>query len=132
MLITVVACLGYCVGMRQVSKIIVALACFSFLTITLSGFHIHADAVSHGESGPHGHVHSYLASPDLDDDHVDVCLFEPATEFSKSNVVALFVALTIMAPTPRSIEPVTARRQLPLREHHERWRPELRAPPSFS
>ncbi len=132
MLITVVARLGYCVVMRPVSNIIVVLACFSFLTITLSGFHIHADAVSHDEAGPHGHVHSYLASPELDDDHIDVCLFEPATEFSKSGVIALFVALTIMAPAPRSIEPFSARRQLPVREHHERWRPELRAPPSFT
>ena len=130
MLMTVVAPLGYGFSMRPASKFILVLASVSFLTITLSGFHLHADAATHDEKAPHGHVHSYVAPPELDEDHIDICLFEPATEFSKAEVVALFFALSNFEPVLRTDSPSSADRQDPSPQRHFRWRPELRAPPS--
>ena len=131
MLITVTTLQGYCVRMRPVSKLILVLASVSFLTITLGGFHLHADAATHDdEKAPHGHVHSYAASPELDEDHIDICLFEPATEFSKGDVNALFSALTAFEPVSRTAIPSSADRREWSSQRHCRWRPELRAPPS--
>ena len=130
MLMTVVALLGYSSRMRSVSKFIFVLASVSFLTITLSGFHLHADAVTHGEKAPHEHVHHYGAPPELDEDHIDISVFEPATGFSKAEIVALVSALPELAPVPQIISPFSADRQDPSPHRHFRWRPELRGPPS--
>ena len=129
MLMTVFARLGYGLRMRPASKLIFVLASVSFLTITLSGSHLHADATSHDEKAPHDHVHSYLAPPELDEDHVDVSVCEPATGFSKGETVALIAALTEIEPVRRAACPLSTDRQDPLPPHHSRWRPELRGPP---
>ncbi|MDJ0938312.1 MAG: hypothetical protein QNJ00_00980 [Woeseiaceae bacterium] len=126
---TVFAPLRYGLHMRPVSKFIVILASVSFLTITLSGSHLHADAASHDEKAPHEHIHSYLAPPELDEDHVDISVCEPATGFSKGETVAPITALTELEPVPRAACPLSAGRQDPVRPNHSRWRPELRGPP---
>ena len=116
--------------MRLVSKFVLVLASVSFLTITLSGFHLHADAATHGDKAPHEHVHHYAASPELDEDHIDISVFEPASGFSKVEIVALVSALPELAPLPRTVSPLLADRQDLLPQRHFRWRPELRGPPS--
>ncbi len=130
MLITVVALVGYDRRMRPVSKFILVLACVSFLTITLSGFHLHADAASHDEKAPHAHVHSYLAPPELDEDHIDISVCKAATGFSNGENVALSSALPEIAPVPLTESPSSADRQDPPPQRQFRWRPELRGPPS--
>ena len=129
MLMIVVPRLRYGLRMRAVSKMILVLAGVSFLSITLSGFHLHADAATHDEKAPHQHVHSYAGSPELDEDHIDVCLFEPATEYSKGEVVAFFYTLTRFKPDTQTDNPSPADRQDPLPTRHLRWRPLLRGPP---
>ena len=131
MLITLAKPMGYCVRMRRASKIIHILASVSFLAITLSGFHIHADAANHDEAAPHGHLHSYIAPPELDEDHVDICLFEPATKFSEAEIIALFLALPTPSARPRLEHVFLADVPDPAPKHHHRWRPQLRAPPSL-
>ena len=130
MLMTVVALLGYSPRMRTVSNFTLLLAIVSFLTITLSGFHLHADAPTHEEKAPHDHVHHYAAPPELDEDHIDISVFEPATGFSKGETVALVSALPELAPVPSADSLLPADRQDPLTQCHVRWRPELRGPPS--
>ncbi len=116
--------------MRPVSKFIFVLVSVSLLSITLSGVHCHADAATHDEKAPHEHVHSYGASPELDEDHIDLSIFEPGTEFSKGDAVALIYALTSVEPVPQTDIPPSADRQDPLPSRHLRWRPLLRGPPS--
>lgn len=127
---TVGALLGYSPRMRSVSKFILALAGVSFLTITLSGFHLHADAVTHDEKAPHEHVHHYAAPPELDEGHIDISVFEPATGFSKGETVALVPVLPEIVQIPRTVCPPSSDAQNPLLQRHVRWRPELRGPPS--
>lgn len=126
---TVVSLLGYGFSMRPASKFILILASVSFLTITLSGLHVHADALGHDEKAPHQHVHSYAASPELDEDHIDISVFEPATEFSEGEAIALIPALTGFEPIPRTDSPLSVDRQDLSPPRHFRWRPELRGPP---
>lgn len=116
--------------MRPVSKFVLVLASVSFLTITLSGFHLHADAVTHGEKAPHEHVHQYVASPELDEDHIDISVFEAATGFSKSETVALISVLPELSLGSPTDSLVSNDRQDPFPHRHFRWRPELRGPPS--
>ncbi len=120
---------GYSPRMRPVSKFILVLASVSFLTITLSGFHLHADAVTHDEKAPHEHVHHNGAPPELDEDHIDISVFEPATGFCKCEAFAVVSALPEFGPAPPVDSPISANRQDPLPQRHFRWRPELRAPP---
>lgn len=115
--------------MRAVSKFILGLASVSFLAITLSGVHLHADAVTHDEKAPHEHVHHYAAPPELDEDHIDISVFEAASGFSKGEIVGLVSALPELAPVPRTVTSLPADRQDPLPERRFRWRPELRGPP---
>ena len=115
--------------MRLVSKLILATACVSFLTITLSGFHLYADAVTHTQEAPHGHVHSYAASPELDDGHIDIPVFESAADCSDGETVALLPGLIELEPGPQAGTLPPASRHSPLPPRHPRWRPELRAPP---
>ena len=130
MLMPVLVRLGYRFRMRPVSKFILVLASVSFLSVTLSGAHCHADAATHDDKAPHEHVHSYIAPPELDEDHIDISVFEPATEFSKFDNVALVLALAEFVPAPRAYSLVSADRQDPLLPRHLRWRPLLRGPPS--
>ena len=130
MLMTDFARLGYGNRMRPVSKFILLLASVSFLTVTLSGAHCHADAATHDEKAPHEHVHSYVAPPELDEDHIDISVFEPATEFSKVDTVALLFAMVDFVPGPRAFSLFSADRRNPLLPRHLRWRPLLRGPPS--
>jgi len=129
---TVVTPLRYSPRMRTASKFILALASVSFLTLTLSGFHLHADAAHHDVQVPHEHVHHYGAPPELDEDHIDVSVFEPATGFSNGEIVALNSALPELASVPRTACPSSVYRQDPSRHRHVRWRPELRGPPLSS
>ncbi len=131
MRMTVFRPVGYGFRMRLVSKLILVLACVSFLTITLSGFHFHADADTHDEQVPHQHVHSYVAPAELDEDHIDICLFEPATEFSKGEIAALIPVLIGLELLARADAPSVADMPYPIPHRHVRWRPQLRAPPSF-
>ena len=117
--------------MRHTGKIILALAFVSFLTITMSGFHLHADVGGHGEAVSHSHdLHQDLAS-DLDHEaeHVDVSVFEPARGSSKVEVIApvssvpeLVAARRVRAD--RAEDPPTIVPKI-----YSRWRPPLRAPP---
>lgn len=116
--------------MRLVSKFILVLASVSFLTIMLSGFHLHADAVTHGEKAPHEHVHHYAAPAELDEDHIDISVFEPASGFSKGEIDGLVPALPELVPVPRTVRPFLVDGQDLLPQRHFRWRPELRGPPS--
>ncbi len=116
--------------MKPVSKLILVLAGVSFLAITLSGFHLHADAPGHGEMASHQHVHSYVGPPELDEDHIDICVFDAATGFSKGEVVALVPGLIDFEPAPPPAGPSSINDDDPLPRHNSRWRPELRGPPS--
>ena len=129
MRMTMLAILGYGLLMRPSSMFILVLASVSFLTITLCGSHFHADAVGHDDTAPHSHVHSYAASPDLDEDHIDISVFDPATDFAKGETVALISAFIELEAAPRPDSPLSANKHEPLPQRHFRWRPELRGPP---
>lgn len=127
---TVLVRLRYNRRMQAVARFMFVLASVSFLAITLSGFHLHVDAFTHDEKAPHEHVHHYAAPPELDEDHIDISVFEPATGSSKAETVALISTQPEPAPVPRADSPLSADRQNPLPQRHCRWRPELRGPPS--
>ena len=129
MLMTATALLRYGLRMRLVPKLILATACVSFLTITLSGFHLHADATTHDRAAPHGHVHSYAASPELDEGHIDIPVFESAADCSDGETVALIPTLIELEPGPLAGTRLAASRHTPRPQRHPRWRPELRGPP---
>ena len=74
--------------MRSGSRFIVVLACVSFLTITLSGFHLHVDIGGHDDSVSHTHDLHPTPAHDLDEDHVDISVYELASGLSK---VAIFI-----------------------------------------
>lgn len=118
--------------MRLRSRLILALACVSFLTITLSGFHLHADIAGHDESSSHSHDLHPAPSHDLDDDHIDISVFEPARGHSKVEVFIPYFAVPELAalPPPENLWSADTPRLAPRR--HLRWRPPLRAPPIFS
>ena len=114
--------------MRPAAKFVLALACVSFLTITLTGFHAHADV--HGEHESHGVAHFHVPPPEFDEDHIDISIFEPATCFSKkAESVALNSALPELTFVSRA-ETLRSERKLEQpTQRHVRWRPELRGPP---
>lgn len=116
--------------MRPVSKFVLVLSSISFLAITLGNVHLHADATSHDERAPHEHVHHYAAPPELDEDHIDIPLFEPATGFAKGEIVAIVSPLPEFEPAARLVGYVSFNRRDPAPQRHFRWRPELRGPPS--
>ena len=116
--------------MKPVSKLILVLAGVSFLAITLSGFHLHADAPGHDETAPHQHVHSYAGPDELDEDHIDICVFDAVTGFSKGEFVALVPGLIDFEPALLPAGPSSINDDYPVPRHNFRWRPELRGPPS--
>jgi len=118
--------------MRSLPKFILALACVSFLAITLSGFHLHADVDGHDAGTSHVHEHQLVAEHDSahEIDHIDVSIFEPATGFSKIESIApVMAALELFAASraeimwPQSASDVVQR-------HYSRTRPEPRGPPA--
>lgn len=117
--------------MRLTRTFVLALAFVSFLTITMSGFHLHADVGGHDESVSHAQdLHQDLAS-DLDHEaeHVDVSVFEPARGFSKVETFAPVTTVPELAAA-KSVETIWSKdapRMAPL--DHSRLRPPLRAPP---
>ena len=115
--------------MRSVSNFMLALASVSFLTITLSGFHPHADVNSHDEHAPHSYAHQHAPPPEFDEDHIDISVFEPATGFAKAEIVALSPTLPELASIPRLDNPWSADRRGLSPQRQVRWRPELRGPP---
>lgn len=68
--------------MRLTHKYILALAFVSFLTITMSGFHLHADVGEHDEMASHEHDLHHETT------HVDISVFEPARGFSQVETFA--------------------------------------------
>lgn len=118
--------------MRRLSKFVFAFGCLSFLTITLSGFHLHADDGGHGDAAPHTHDVHQAIDHDLDQHgkHVDLQVFEPATGFSKFE---LFVASW---PIPELAIQATEDMRWPddppvaVSYRDFRLRPFLRAPPA--
>jgi hypothetical protein len=85
----------YSLPMRPTRKYILAFACVSFLTITLSGFHLHADTGEQEESVSHAHDHHQVPAYDQhhEEEHIDISVFEPATGFSKVETLALVIAV---------------------------------------
>lgn len=96
----------YSPPMRPTRKYILAFACVSFLTITLSGFHLHADTGASEEPVSHAHDHHHVPSHDQDnaEEHVDISIFEPARGFSKVDTVALVIAVPERALAPPIVE----------------------------
>lgn len=76
--------------MRPNRKFILTFAALSFLTMTLSGLHLHADVGEHDASVSHEHDLHQAFSDDLDHEgeHVDISVFEPARGFSQLETVA--------------------------------------------
>ena len=117
--------------MRSSPVLLIAIMCFSLLTMQMSGLHLHVSVDSqsgalHGTHlhdaalGEHGHDH---------DAEIDVSSFEPGVTWSK--LIPILVAL-IFALVPLIRTSTTVR--LPLVErfparHRSHWRPPLRAPP---
>lgn len=134
--------------MRSGSNFIIAFACVSFLTITMSGFHLHADIGGHDEAdvGVHddhesherglhdeyeSHAHGLhpVLLHDLDDDHIDVFVFEPASGFSKAQVFIPYFAVPELAALPPLEKhwPADTPSLAPRRDL--RWQPPPRASP---
>lgn len=111
-----------------------ALACLSFLTITLSGFHLHADLIEHDEMESHeqGLHQAFADNVEHESEHVDVAVFEPASGFSKvETFVPSFAILELAAqPVVDILWSKDAPRAVPWR--YLRLRPSLRAPPISS
>lgn len=84
----------YSPRMRSLPKFILALACVSFLAITITGFHLHADVDGHYVGTSHAHELHLVAEHDSvhENDHIDVSIFEPATGFSKVESIAPVMA----------------------------------------
>ena len=116
------------------SKLVFALATISFLTITLSGFHLHADVGGHDASVPHAHDLHLILDHDLHHDagHVDVSVFEPASGYSKTEVFAPLASIPELA----ACTIIELRRSfdmpVPVDRPKLRLRPLLRAPPVSS
>ena len=120
--------------MRRVSKWVFAFGCLSFLTVTLSGFHLHADDGGHGDVVAHTHDVHQVIDHDLEqhEKHIDLQVFEPATSFSK---VQLFVPSWSILPLATRATTETLWPDDPLisvSDRDFRLRPFLRAPPAFA
>jgi hypothetical protein len=119
--------------MRPARKIILALAFVSFLTITISGFHLHADVGGHDESASHAHdLHQDVAGNlEHEAEHVDISVFEPARGFSKVEMFAPVTTIPESAAT-RPVETYWSKYAPSVApQNYSRLRPPLRAPPIF-
>ncbi len=118
--------------MQRLSKVVFSLGCLSFLTITLSGFHLHADDGGHGDAVSHTHDVHQVIDHDLDQHgkHIDLQIFEPATGFSKFELfVASWPTLKLASPVIEKIcWPDDPTVEVSYRDF--RLRPFLRAPPA--
>jgi hypothetical protein len=117
--------------MRRLSKIMFVLAIISFLSITLSGFHIHADIGAHDEAASLDHDHHKIVphDPEEDVDHVDLSLFDPAPGFSKFAAVPPLLRISpVCEPTLVDIRWSTEAPSL-VPPRNSRSRPALRGPP---
>lgn len=108
-----------------------ALASLSFLTITLSGFHLHAEFGEHHEMEPHEpRLHQAFADDiEHESEHIDVAVFEPGSGFSKVETFAPSFAAPELAAQPvvDILCSKDAPRKIPWR--CLRLRPSPRAPP---
>jgi hypothetical protein len=118
--------------MQSGSRFILALACVSFLAITLSGFHLHADIGGHEETVSHAHDLHPSPSHDLDGDHVDISIFEPARGFSQVEMFIPYFAVPELAALPPLENLCSADTPSLVPRRHLRWQPPLRAPPLFA
>ncbi len=126
--------LMYSPRMRPASKFMLALACVSFLTITLSGFHLHAEFDEHdvAESHEQGLHQAFADDLEHESEHFDVAVFEPASGFSKVETFVASFAIPELAAQPvvDILWSKDAPRTVPWR--YLRLRPSLRAPPISS
>ena len=118
--------------MRSESRFILALACVSFLAITLSGAHLHADIGGHEESVSHTHDLHSAPLHDLDDDHVDISVFELAGSLSKVDFFIPYFTMPELAALPPIENLWLADTPSLAPRRHIRWQPPLRAPPLFA
>ncbi|MDH5620531.1 MAG: hypothetical protein OEY74_00470 [Gammaproteobacteria bacterium] len=111
---------------------ILALGCASFLAITLTGFHRHADVDGHDAGASHAHDLHHVVEHDSDHeiDHIDISIFEAATGFSKFDAIGpvmtgpeLFAATRAKIIWSKSASDV-------VRRHYSRTRPAPRGPPA--
>ncbi len=122
--------------MRYLPNYILSFAVVSFLTITLSGFHLHADFGDHAAEVEHGHeLHAVDSFGDISHDvenigdHVDVNVFEAASSFSK---LPVFISADVHSPQVSASEVIVRWSiESPQIILHRRLqlRPHLRAPP---
>lgn len=108
-----------------------AFACVSFLTVSLSGFHLHADIGSHEELSSHVHGSHHAASHDIDHvtDHVDIAVFEAASSFSKAETCAPCATTFDLALMPEFEGSWPSEPPDQVLRFDLRLRPALRAPP---
>ena len=119
----------YSLRMRSGSRFIFAFACVSFLTITLSGIHLHADVGGHGEFVSHAQDLHLASFDDFDDDHVDISIFEPATGVSKVETLAPCLGVPELAALPPLVNHWSTDAPNLTPRRHLRWQPPVRAPP---
>lgn len=124
----------YSPRMRSGSRFILLLACVSFLTMTLSGFHLHVDFGEHDEFVSHAHELHQSLTDDLDDggDHIDISVFEPARGFSKVEAFVPCIAVPELAALPPLDNHWSTDAPSPAPQRHLRLRPALRAPPLYA
>jgi hypothetical protein len=117
--------------MRPTHNYILALAFVSFLTITLTGFHLHADVGEHEAVASHTHDLHQHATHDLsfESDHVDVSVFEPARGFAHVEAFIPSARAPELAATPIVDSALSKYPPIVVPRHYERLRPSLRAPP---
>jgi hypothetical protein len=103
----------------------------SFLTIVLSGFHLHADVGGHDATVSHAQdLHQVVdLEHELDNDHVDISVFEPARGFAQVDTV--FPAATGPELLVSPAVDVRWSKDAPdiISWRYSRLRPALRAPP---
>ena len=121
----------YSPRMRLGSKYILALACVSFLSITLSGFHLHVDIGGHDDAASHAHdVHQVVEHGlDHESEHIDISVFELARGVAKVDTALPGISIPEPVAPPavdnrwsKDAPDIVPRRYL-------RLRPSLRAPP---
>lgn len=117
--------------MRPAPRFILALAFVSFLTITLSGFHLHADVGGHDVAESHAHDLHQVIDHDLDHDseHVDITVSETARGFAQVDSAApVDMTPEIAAPSVVDVRWSKVTHDIVPRRY-SRLRPPLRAPP---
>jgi hypothetical protein len=122
----------YSPPMRPTRNYILAFACVSFLMITLSGFHLHADVGAQEESVSHAHDHHQVPSYEQDHEaeHIDISVFEPARGFSKVDTVALVIAVPERVVAPPIVQICSSKHEPGLvPKRFSRMRQPLRGPP---